>query len=129
MSLSPSAAASTNNNHAPFNEIYRTHQMTNHFLSLDLRYIIFDLLAPDQCYWEWKESCLPVIGDLNEFRLHMHSLPQYLRLKDDDRRAKLADVITQSYKLHTTGGTHNAVTALIASWQLGEHTHHQERDM
>ena len=64
--------------------------MTNRFLSLDLRDIIFELLAPDQCYWEWKESSLPVIGDLNEFRLHMHSLPQYLRHRDEDR-AKRAD--------------------------------------
>jgi hypothetical protein len=23
---------------------------------------------------------------------------------------------------------HNDVTALVASWQLGEHTHHQERE-
>ncbi len=69
------ADAAASNNHAPFNEIYGIHQMTNRFLSLDLRDIIFDLLAPDHCYWEWKESSrLPVIGDLNEFRLHLHSL-------------------------------------------------------
>ena len=50
------ADAAASNNHAPFNEIYGLHQMTNRFLSLDLRDIIFELLAPDQCYWEWKES-------------------------------------------------------------------------
>jgi hypothetical protein len=79
------ADAAASNNHAPFNEIYGMQQITNRFLSLHLRDIIFDLLAPDQCYWKWKESSLPIIGDLNEFRLHMHSLPQYLRHRDEDR--------------------------------------------
>jgi hypothetical protein len=42
-------------------------------------------ISPDQCYWMWASSRLPVIGNLSEARLFLHSLPMYLKTRDEYR--------------------------------------------
>jgi hypothetical protein len=79
------ADAAASNDWSQFHSIYGQHRMTPRILSLDLRDIIFELLSPSQCYWVWRDSGLPVLGDLNVLRLHLHSLPRYLVHRDADR--------------------------------------------
>jgi hypothetical protein len=74
------AAASGDWTH--FYAIFGIEEMTPRIVTFNLIDIIFDLLAPHQCYWAWKDSQLPVIGDLTEFRLHKHTLPLYLITRD-----------------------------------------------
>jgi hypothetical protein len=68
-----------------FYDIFGIEEMTPRIVTFNLLDIIFDLLAPHQCYWAWKDSQLPVIGDLTEFRLHKYTLPLYLTTRDADR--------------------------------------------
>ena len=60
--------------------------MAPRILQLDLTSIIFELLAPGQGYWAWDDDTrFLVIGDLEDLRLHLHTLPKYLALRDADR--------------------------------------------
>jgi hypothetical protein len=82
------ADAAASGDWAHFYSIFGIEEMTPRIVTFNLLDIIFDLLAPHQCYWAWKHSQLPVIGDLTEFRLHKHTLPLYLTTRDADRATR-----------------------------------------
>jgi hypothetical protein len=46
---------------------------------------LYELIPMEQCHWIWDSSKLPAIGDLSEARLFLHSLPLYLKTRDEYR--------------------------------------------
>jgi hypothetical protein len=73
---------------SPFFNIFGKETMTPRIITLDLMDIVPQLIAPNQSYWVWKDTMLPVIGDLSEFRLHRYTLPLYLAKRDEDRATR-----------------------------------------
>ena len=68
-----------------FHTIFGPQAMEERTLTVDLRQIIYELIPMEQCHWIWDSSKLPVIGDLSEARLFLHSLPLYLKTRDEYR--------------------------------------------
>jgi hypothetical protein len=77
--------AATEGDWTPFHSIFGQQALVHRTITVNLQQIIFELISPDQCYWIWASSRLPVIGDLSEARLFLHSLPVYLKTRDEYR--------------------------------------------